>query len=310
MKNSKIVLLLLSSALSTHLLSAEPSAFGAGDLSSDSPYGLTSEEKIILETKKNLHKVSVKSNNQANELDSLRERIDGLQSIIESLSRKAHNNKITIKKELEENRKKSQSSSEYEIRLSEVVQANEIAIKQQKVVLTEMSLLIDTINSQYVSKEEFNSLIKDVNKFKDLITQELKERNTSNVKPKTVSSLASKSTGEIATESAAYFKKKYYTKAIEGYEYLIEKNYKPAHAHYMIGEMNFKRRKYPIAISYFKKSAALYSKADYMANLMLHTAISMYKTGDKSHAKAFFKAVVSKYPESVEATEAKEYLQK
>lgn len=80
------------------LNSAEPSAFGAGDLDSSSPYGLTSTEKVILQNKEKLHTVVVKSKNQANEVDSLRERIDGLQSIIENLSRQAHNNKVTLKK--------------------------------------------------------------------------------------------------------------------------------------------------------------------------------------------------------------------
>ena len=53
----------------------------------------------------------------------------------------------------------------------------------------------------------------------------------------------------------------------------------------MVGQMNFKRKNYAVAISYFKKSASLYSKADYMAELMLNTAISMDKTNDKTNAK-------------------------
>ena len=138
MKNSK-VLLLLSTVFPILLLSAEPSAFGAGDLNSQTPYGLTSNEKVILDTKNRLRKVSVKSNNQGNQLDSLRERIDGLQSIIESLSRKAHNNKINLNRQLQENEKYTQNNSEYENRLSEILKANELAITQQKIVINEMS---------------------------------------------------------------------------------------------------------------------------------------------------------------------------
>ncbi len=304
MKNSKIIFL-ISSVLSTVLLSAEPSAFGAGDLNSPNPYGLTSNEKVILDTKKKLHKVAVKSNNQGNQLDSLRERIDGLQSIIESLSRKAHNNKINLSRQAELNKQNIHNTNEYENRLSDIVKANEIAIAQQKIVIGEISQLIDTINANYVTKEEFNTLVKDVNNFKDLIAKELKERKS---KP-AVSKFRSKKSGTIATEAKAFYNKKYYTKAIESYEYLIKKNYKPAYAHYMIGEMNYRRKNYSNAISYFKKSAALYSKASYMPKLILHTAISMYKTGDKSHAKTFFKAVVSKYPNSAEADSAREYIQ-
>jgi len=306
MKQSKIVFL-LSCILPISLLSAEPSAFGAGDLTSSNPYGLTSKEKVILDTKKQLHKVAVKSNNQANELDSLRERIDGLQTIIESLSRKAHNNKITLKRFIESNLESSKNSNEYEKRLSEIIEKNSESIAQQKIVMSEMSALIDTINTQYVSKSEFNTLVNDVNAFKALVAKELKQRSKKNSSSK--SKFSSMSSAEVYKQANAYFKKKYYTNAIENFEYLIKKSYKPAYAHYMIGEMNYRRKNYAEAISYFKKSSQLYSKASYMPKLMLHTAISMKKTGDTAHANAFFEAVMANYPNSAEAKEAKKYIQ-
>jgi TolA-binding protein len=305
MKCSKIVIL-LSCTFPIFLIGAEPSAFGAGDLTSPSPYGLTSNEKVILDTKKKLNKVAVKSNNQANELDSLRERIDGLQSIIESLSRKAHNNKINIQKRNELDSLKSKNSSEYEERLSEIVQANSKSIEQQKIVLGEMSLLIDDINSKYVSKEEFNTLVSDVNNFKLLIAKELKANAKRTPAKDKLSKLGS---AEVYRKAEAFYKKKYYTDSIKYFEELIKRNYKPSYSHYMIGEMNYRRKNYANAISYYKKSSALYSKAKWMPRLMLHTAISMSKTGDKNHAHAFFKAVVAKYPNSAEAKDAREYLQ-
>jgi len=283
------------------LLSAEPSAFGAGDLNNPKPYGLTSNEKVILETKQKLHTIAVKSNNQANEVDSLRERLDGLQSIIESLSRKAHNNKINLQKLQEQNSLKSQNSDEYEKRLSDVVQNNTDSIEKTKLIVTEMSTLVDQINKDYVTKAEFNSLVRDVNKFKELMAKELKHGTPSTATSK-------KSSADLYNEAKKLFDKKYYTKAIENYELLIKRNYKPAYAHYMIGEMNYRRKNYANALSYFKKSTALYSKASYMPTLMLHSAISMDKTGDRKHAKAFYKAIVSKYPQSKEAKEAKKHL--
>jgi len=305
MKRSKIVYL-LSCAFPILSLCAEPSAFGAGDLDSPTPYGLTSNEKIILDTKQKLNKVAVKSNNQANELDSLRERIDGLQSVIESLSRKAHNNRITLKKEKEKSLQAIRSSSEYEQRLSESIEQNTQSIAQLKVAITEVSLLIDSINAKYVSKDEFNTLVDDVNRFKALIAKELKSRGNSK---SSKSKLDSMSSAEVYKKANALFKKKYYTDAIKYFEHLIKKRYKPAYAHYMIGEMNYKRKNYSNAISYFKKSSSLYSKASYMPNLMLHTAVSMSRTGDKDHAKAFFEAIVAKYPNSAEAKDAKIFLQ-
>jgi len=305
MKFSRKVLL-LSTVFPILLTAAEPSAFGAGNLNSPNPYGLTSNEKVILDTKNRLHKVSVKSNNQENQLDSLRERIDGLQSIIESLSRKAHNNKITLQKQNELSELKTKNSSEYEKRLGEIVQENSNTIEKQKVIMGEMSLLLDTINAKYVSKDEFNALVNDVNKFKSLIVKELKGTPNNKSSKSKIEKLTSK---ELYSEAKKYFNKKYYTNAIENYELLIKRNYKPAYSHYMIGEMNYRRKNYANAISYYKKSSSLYSKAEYMPTLMLHTAISMSKTGDKQHANAFFKAIVAKYPNSVEADEANIYLQ-
>lgn len=313
MKQNAVFFLLLVSAFLYLPLCAEPSAFGAGNLNSPKPYGLTSSEKVILETKKTLHKVSVKSNNQANELDSLRDRIDGFQSIIESLSRKAHNNQITLAKFIENNEELIKSSNEYDKRLSEIIQENsrlieenKKSIEQQKLIMSEMSILIDTINTKYISKLEFNVLVKDVNNFKSLMVKELKKSKKKTVSKPTLESMSS---ADVYNQAKKFFNKKYYTNAIQNYEYLIKKNYKPAYAHYMIGEMNFRRKNYSNAISYFKKSSSLYSEAKYMPTLMLHTAVSMQNTGDINNALTFFEAIITKYPNSTEASEAKNYIQ-
>jgi len=293
--NRTILVALCAAIFSNSTSAAEPSAFGAGDLSNPTPYGLTSNEKVVLENKTKLQKVVVKSNNQANEVDSLRERIDGLQTIIESLSRKSQNNKINIQKISEKNRSKLETSDEYEKRVSEVTQKNAENIEKINLAMAELSTLVETINSTYVTRVEFNEFIKSLNRSKGSSKS-------------TASSFKKMSNAEIAKKAKSNFNKKYYTKSIEYYSYLIEKNYKPANAHYMIGEMKYRRKNYSEAVAYFKKSASLYAEAGYMPTLMLHTAISMDKTGDKKNAKAFFKGLVVKYPESKEAQEAKKYL--
>ena len=294
----------IATIISCDLLGAEPSAFGAGDLSNPSPYGLTSKEKVILQNKKNLHNVVAKSNDQANKVDSLRERLDGLQTIVEGLSQKSHKNKWDIKKLDEKNLQQIKNSNEYEKRLSEVSQLNSEIIQSNKVVISELSLLLNTINSTYITKDEFNVLVNDVNTFKELVAKELKKLST----PKK-SSLNDMSMAEITKKARAFYDKKYYTKSIEYYTYLVEKNYKPARAHYMIGEMQYYRKNYAEAIAYFKKSAKLYPKASYMSILMLHTAMSMEKTGDIKNAKSFYDGIILKYPESKYAVDAIKYLE-
>ncbi len=307
--NKSILVAFVAIYLPLNLLSAEPSAFGAGDIDNPTPYGLTQKEKLLLHNKQELKQVIVKSNNQANKVDSLRERIDGLQSIVEGISQKSHDNKLSIRSLERKNEEDLKNSSEYEQRLTELTQknaelisVNDQEIEKVKLLITELSSIIDTINKNYVSKKEFNNLVSDVNSFKDLVIKELKTAT----KAKKSSSLSGMSNGEIETKAKAFYDKQHYTKSLEYYKYLISKNYKPARSHYMVGEMYYYRKNYAEAIAYFKKSASLYSKASYMPVLMLHTAISMDKTGDSDNAQKFYNAVVSKYPDSKSATIAQE----
>lgn len=298
MNISKIVAL-SAILLPSYLICAEPSAFGAGDLNNPNPYGLSSTESTLLETKKNLQKVVVKSNNQANEVDSLRERIDGLQTIIESISSSARENKMKIKS-LEDEKT---SGSEYDKRVAESIQINSKDIETIKLSLAEISKLIDTINNSYVTKDEFNSLVNDVNKFKDLVAKELKSGSSSKKSKSTNMSGA-----EIETKAKDLYNKKSYGESIDYYKQLIDMNYKPAQSHYMVGEIEYYRNNYAEAVAYFKKSATLYSKASYMPTLLLHTAISMEKTGDKNNAEVFYDAVIAQFPDSAQADSAKKKL--
>lgn len=297
---NKIIVTYLTVFIFTSILHAEPSAFGAGDMDNPNPYGLTTEEEILLKNKKNLKKVIVKSNNQSNELESLRDRIDGLQDVIESLGRNAHKNKQSLQNYTQQSIDRVNNSDEFEKRLSEISQTNQITsknnsdeISKTNLVIIELSTVIDTINKNYVSKKEFNSLVNDLNRFKELVAKELKSEVSTT---KASSSLSSKSTGDIATEAKGYYEKQYYTKAIKLYTYLIEKSYKPAHSNYMIGNMKYYRKNYSDAIAYYKISAKLYSKASYMPTLMLNSALSMKNLGDLKNAKIFFKSIIKKYP--------------
>jgi TolA-binding protein len=300
----RVLILFIASFFSLILNADEPSAFGAGDIDSPTPYGLTKEEKLLLQNKDNLQRVTVKSNNQSNELQSLRDRLDGFQSIIENLSRKSHKNNLEIKNINKIREDADSSSKEFQARLLDMSNKNKQEIDKLKTVIVELSALIDSINKNYVSKQEFNSLVNSVNSFKDLVSSELKVPvKESSTKFK------SKSNHVIAKLAKTKYDEKFYTEAIQMYSYLIEKNYKPARAHYMIGQMKYYREEYSDAIAYFKKSAKLYSKASYMPKLMYLTAFSMKFVADNKNAKAFFKALIKKYPNSKYVSESKKQLQ-
>lgn len=296
---------LLALFLPHYLLAAEPSAFGAGDLNSPNPYGLTSTEATILETKKNLNKIVVKSNNQANEFESLRERVDGLQTVIESISASAYENKQKFKSLDDEKARKK----EYDNRVAESIQVNSKDIEKLSLQIVEISKLVDEINGAYVSKKEFNALVADFNKFKDLIKKDsdVKTKPAADTKNKDNKSEDLPSV-DVEKKAKALYDKKAYADSLALYKELADKNYKPALSNYMMGEIEYYRQNHSDAVAYYKKSATLYSKADYMPVLMLHSAISMEKTGDKKNAQMFYDAIISQYPDSEHAKTAKSKL--
>ncbi|MBD3798233.1 MAG: tetratricopeptide repeat protein [Epsilonproteobacteria bacterium] len=302
----KLLLAALCAAI-THqnLYSNEPSAFGAGDLTNPNPYGLTPNEQALLETKKNLQKVVVTSNNQANQVDSLRERLDGLQSIVESIGRKAQENKIALEQFKQESLNLQKNREEYDKRVQTLIEKNAQDIEKLNLVSVELSKLLDAINKNYITKDEFNNLVVELNNFKSLVSKEIKSSGSESAR----SDLDTMSRADVMKKANEYYSSKNYTKSIEYFSYLIEKNYKPAQSHYMIGEMYYYRKDYSDAIAYYKKSASLYQKASYMPVLMLHTAVSMEKTGDKENAINFYNAVIAKYSDTKAAQEAKRYLE-
>ncbi len=284
-----LVLLLIVPAV---LLGSEPSAFGAGNLESETPYGLTESEKYILKNKERLERIKKETRMQDGKVESIRERMDGLQTIVEGLSVKSHQNRLALEA------LSGELSNDGGNSLRAKVDQNHDDILKLKEALRGLSELVDTIYNNYLTKEDYNSLIDEVNDLKQSLKKTLKSTKSGH------SSLSSMSNATVAQKAQAFFDKKYYTDAIRYYEHLIKKGYKPAYAYYMIGEMNFRRKKYKEALSYFKESASRYDKAKYMPNLMLHSAIAMEKMGDGDNAQSFYNAIVAKYPNSKAAKEA------
>ena len=100
-------LLLATLLISSTIAGAnEVSAFGAGNLDSKNPYGLSSAEKNILKNKKTLGSIDSKVKDVKYNLESINERIDGLESIYEGDSQKLNESVLKINeiiKKVEEN---------------------------------------------------------------------------------------------------------------------------------------------------------------------------------------------------------------
>jgi len=285
--------LLLPFLLITIASASEPSAFGAGDLNNPNPYGLTHEEKLILENKKEIQTVIQKNNVQIAKVETVSERLDGMQGIIEGLSQRSNEQTLTLQK-LQEKLITDGNSSVTLEELSKQVNANSENIAQFKTLLEELSHVVDGINSTYVSKEQFAALIKQ-------LKISVPERT---VTPEKMSNSA------IEKEANKLFSQKKYGDAQSYFEQMVVKKYKTAEAMYMIGETQFERKNYKEAVASYKESASRNEKALYMPTLLLHSGISMEKTGDNGMAKAFYQATISKFNGSGAAREASERLSK
>jgi TolA-binding protein len=324
---------LISFALSTSiLLSAEVSVFGAGNLDSKEPYGLNNTEKYILKNQNKIKNVSSDVNDLKSTIDSMNSRLEGLESIFQGDSQKLNS---TVLKINEISDKSIQTTTDIEDLRN--VTAQLLTLKEEsdkqvnsniqtlKDALGKLSDLVNKINSQYVSESNFKNnmnqfvtraefeALKKVMGVTNSSSSSSSASNSSQDKAKALLSKESLSSNDkefLMAEAKKEFDRMYFKYAIPIYEKLLEINYKPAESSFHLGEMWFVRKKYDTALSYFKKSAMLYDKATWMPTLLLHSAISFEKTGDKENAKSFYSTLIDLYPSSKEASEAKQNLNK
>jgi len=263
--------------LSSTALLAEPSVYGFNSSSSGSTQGMRSSENMVIQNKKTI--ASLKR-----QLAEQNERIDGLTSIIEGLS-------ATLG-ELQG------SGSGASVRSG----------NDNTALLKELGTMIDKINDNYVSKAELQKALKAKGKYtpsgKDEISQERGQ------KTKSEESLEGKPTSKLYSEGVRLFVKKRYSEAKKRFTITDTKGYKPAASNYYLGEIAYYTKRYEDAIFYFKKSAGLYDQASYIDVLLLHTAISLEKSGDKGQARAFYENIVENYQGKRSAKIAKEKLKK
>ncbi|MEA3383244.1 MAG: hypothetical protein U9Q20_01020 [Campylobacterota bacterium] len=286
---------------------AEISMFGAGDLESKNPYGLTSAEKVIVKNKKTLNENQKTIKKVDSSISLLSERIDGLESIYDGDSQKLNKLFINFNKalddvkllksnnEIESDKKSARLDKLFEIsnNLNSEIETNIRNIRSLKKSFEDIALLVNDINSKYVTKAEFNKLI-------DLLDKKAKTAKKKVVK----SNSFNKPKKDLLKDAKVYFKKDYFTKALPILEYLIKNNYRPAECNFYVGEIKYYRKKYKDALYFFKTSMMLYDKADYLPRLLLHSAISFEKTGQNENANKFYTTLTEVYPESNEAKEA------
>ena len=319
------------------VLNAETSMFGAGNLESSSPYGLTKTEKVIVENKKVVKKNEEILKRTNIELENLSERFDGVNSLIESESLKLNKVFVSLNNQIEDFKLFKQTSNLEINKNTELIANMQVAIDldiqkiKLKIIQNENNIknlkdsfdkivkLANNINSNYVTKKEFDKLLllldkKLVNsnyvtkKEFDKILLLLDKKSVKNISSTTEKISNAKSSKELLDEAKHLFKIDYFTKAKIIFEDLIAIEYRPAESNFYIGEINYYRKNYKDALHFYKKSMTLDDKAEYLPRLLLHSAISFEELGDKENANNFYSTLVDIYPVSDEAKEASKKL--
>lgn len=200
----KITSIILLSSLA---FANEVSVFGAGDLNTDKPYGLNKTEKYILKNKNDLGKIDTKFKGVKTTLESLSQRIDGIESIYEGDSKKLNDtvlnvNKIIKKLEEAENISTKNTTDIENLKkvTSQLLTMQEDIQKENKKNLDTLKNAIDKlanevneINKKYVSVSELKSNMKqfvtldEFNAFKKSLGQKTNVKIKSSAKTKKLS---------------------------------------------------------------------------------------------------------------------------
>ena len=256
--------------LSVSVLNAEYADYGYNNGNNAVAHKTMTAKEVIIQNRKTITSLKRRVTN-------LEERVDGLTSLIEGLN-------ATIA----------------ELRVAKETTPS-TGNKSDTALLKELGAMIDKINNSYVNKEELQQALKGINTTasKSKATSLQSKDVTQNISP-----------AKLYSEGVRLFVKKRYSEAKKRFTTTDAKGYKPAASNYYLGEISYYTKKYEDAIFYFKKSAGLYDQASYIDVLLLHTAISLDKTGDKSQAKTFYKNIIENYKGKNSARIAKDRLKK
>jgi TolA-binding protein len=165
-------------------------------------------------------------------------------------------------------------------------------------LLKDLGKMIDKINSDYVSKQDLQKIMKNYNhKVKTVVSTPIND----------ISKLTSK---ELYSKAIKAYSAKDYATSKKLFALCDKKSYRQAQSNFYLGEMSYYSKVYEDALFYYKKSASLKSDTSYMPVLILHSAISLDKTNKKEQAKIFYQNVIDNYPDTKSAKIAKSRLEK
>ncbi len=288
--------------LGTTILAQEVSVFGAGNIASENPYGLTENEQVLLSNKKRVDEVESKLNSYSEDMIGVKSVVEGTNSQIAKLESRVSDLEIrTTGKVSKLANKQTSVVTEQDI----LDLRNDIADLKRQVEIINQKLEINVKkNSEVVvatkPKKEFTKKQEALPQPSKLETKETQTKNTNKVV-----AFDDMKPSEIEKIAHRLFNENKYIESKIHYEYLASKKYNLAKTNFMLGEIAFNQKSYANAIKNYQESIKNDDKADYMPKLLLNAGISLEKVGDKNNADKFFKVLKSQFPNSPQAKSLK-----
>ncbi|MBN1838439.1 MAG: hypothetical protein JW802_00175 [Campylobacterales bacterium] len=291
-------------------LSAEPSVYGTVDTNGiSSNNGISSHEvkHVPINQTSSYNLESIRYTEPEKSSNNGADQYEGIRSVVQSYETKIAKQDERIR-QLEDEIIKLRGYVE---------ESRKIQTENQdkvKVVVGELSTLIDSINKNYVPKEKFEQLEHELKSSKATSSKQIatsSESSNKNAEKEAISKspsakeLSTKDSATLLKEADDFFEKKSYTNAEVMYKELLNRNYKLAKVNFQLGEIAYNKKSYATAIENYKTSISLFDKASYIPTLLYHTGASFEKLGKTKDAQGFYKALKENYPTSPEAKKVK-----
>ncbi len=276
-------------------LLADVNPFNAGNLNSNSPYGLTPDEQAILSNKKNIQHLDKNIQNIQTDIAKIKIKLSNYDEVL--------NNKL----------------SAFPTVIDEINNAmNDIAGLKQDYNQTQNQ--IQSLKNQIDNlKLKVNSIENNISAIKDTIKEMVKiqNQNFQTLKKSIVEILNKLNKPKAISVKTAFYKAKKdflngnFNDAQKYFMYTLSKNFMPATSSFYLGEIAYRQKNYKQALAYYKKSVELYpKKTSFSAMLLYHTGKSFLYLKNKKAAKLSFEKLISDYPKSKYAALAKKDLAK
>lgn len=293
-------------AISTALVSAEPSAF-------KNQQKISKSEITALKTRDQTIQQNIGGIKE--QLAAIGQIQDGIKTVVESQNTINHKTQGQIQK-LQADVSKIQS---------------DISTLKEKTSELDSKLkeVINTVNTQQDRIEKLQQALKDLNELTaqnnaniirqlDLISEALSKRQLvpSGATPTAPKSPTppkkeepspidkTKSNKELYVTGKDFMNKRNYEDAEKVFSYLIKNNYKTPDVYFMLGEISYRKKSYADAIEYYKQSALLNDKSSYMPILLWRTAWSFKQQGDDTNYNRFIDNLIDTYPNSEQGKKA------